>query len=327
MKPWVKITLGVLLSVLIIVFIIVWDTIIKDRIDSVEVVIVRPGVVIEKHEQITNDKIMVEKRNRSTLVEGVVFGKEINDVVGYEAKQQLYGNSIISKRSIEFVSFSPNAQEGESIRPIPNEWIYASPSTLRRKDKIDFYLFAPNLIDDRKSVMQYQGLSPEQQAKLEKLNDELEKENQEYEKERNEIATDKDVEVKEEETILEDVNKSMEKVDQLTEAAATTIKGEKIKGSHQDAVRKRVMENLGLTDAEWTSLTENGDIPVLVDIPIIYVKDGSGNEILNGENSSEENRLNSTGLVTDLEVILNEDEYRLIKKYMEKGYKLYITYN
>lgn len=323
MKPWMKISLGIFLSIFIIAFIVVWDTVIKDRIDSVDVVVVKPGVVIEKHHVLKEEDLMLERRNRATLVEGVVY--KIKDVVGYEAKQRLYGNTILSERDVEFTSFTPNAKKGEAIRPIPNEWIYAAPSTIRRKDYIDFYLFKPEgiTLEDEENV-DYKGLSPEQKAKLEELNTEREKENDKYKEDRENIAKGKGIDV--EETVDEVSDKDTESID-VVNTKDTVEKGEAIPNNRQDTLRKKYMSELGLTEMEWNSLVVKGDIPLLVDIPIIYVKDGSGNEIQNGENSTEEKRLTSTGAVTDLEVILSEDEYRLIKGYMEKGYTLYITYN
>jgi len=334
MKPWMKIASGILLSVLVIAFIILWDTVIKERLESLDVVIIRPGVVIEENEVISADKLMVEKRNKATLIEGTVFAKTMNDVIGYEAKQKLYGNSILSERDVDFTHFAPQAEKGESIRPIPNEWIYAAPSTIRRKDYIDFYLFKPVKEREQREIatLTFQGLSPEQQAQIKKINDQLEKENEKYKEEREKIAEDKNVKVEKEESTLtevqENVKETLDKVEEaLNSDTSVEIKGEKIKNTHQDAVREKVMKELNISEEEWMSLTESGEIPLLVDIPIIYVKDGNGNEIQNGENSTEEERLTTTGQVTNLEVILNEDQYRSIKKYMEMGYKLYITYN
>lgn len=333
MKPWMKIASGVLLSVLVIAFIILWDTVIKERIDSEDVVIVRPGIVIEKNEILTSKKLMIEKRNKATLVEGTVYAETMDNIIGYEAKQKLYGNTILSERDVEFISFAPEPEKGESIRPIPNAWIYAAPSTIRRKDYIDFYLFRPVKEGEvPKNNFAYQGLSPEQQAQIKKINEQIEKENEKYKEEREKIAKTKGVEVEEEEKTLtevqESVQETLEKVEQeLSSEPEVEVKGKKIKNSNQDAIREKVMKELNISEEDWIALTESGDIPLLVDVPIIYVKDGTGNEIQNGDNSSEEERLTTTGQITNLEVILNEDQYRSIKKYMEMGYKLYITYN
>jgi len=71
------------------------------------------------------------------------------------------------------------------------------------------------------------------------------------------------------------------------------------------------------------------DIPVLVDIPVAYAKDGSGNEIHSGqqESVSDSKRLTSTGTIVNLELLLNQENHSLLMNYVQNGYKLYITYN
>jgi hypothetical protein len=328
MKPSVKIFIGLSLFIFTIAFIVIWDTMIKDRLDTTSVVVVRPGVIIEKNEIITESKLIIEKRNRSTLIEGTVFAEEMSSIIGYEAKQQLFGNTIFSERYVDFESLDPDAKKGEAIRPIPSSWIYARPSTLRRKDYIDFYLFKPEGMMTTNPKQYYEGLSPEQRLVLDEVDKQLKLENEKYQDEREGIAEEKGIDViKDDSNILKETAELLEEIELATEKADATIKGEKITGTDQENMRNRIMKSLNLSNEEWLQFVEYGEIPILVDIPIVYAKDGSGNEILNGENSSEEKRFTSTGAVSDLEVILNEDEYRLLKKYIELGYQVYISYN
>lgn len=328
MKSWLKITSGLLLSLLIIIFIIVWDTIIVKKIDSVAVVVIKTGEIIERNEVITDDKLIIEDRDKATLIEGVVYAKDKDKIIGYETNQQLFGNSIMSERYVDYDSLTPDAEKGEAIRPIPNEWIYASPSTIRRKDYIDFYLFTPDGMNQFSSKIMFKGLSPEQRLKIKQLEEQVNEENMKYKKDRESIAKDKNIEVVEaDEDILQEKQELMDKIDSVTNDVNAVVKGEKITGTNQERQRERIMQALNISENEWLQFVESGEIPALVDIPIVYVKDGAGNEIKNGKDSTETERLTSTGPVTDLEVLMNEDEYRLIKKYMEMGYKLYITYN
>jgi hypothetical protein len=328
MKPWLKITIGLSLFIFTIIFIIVWDTMIKDRLDTTSVVVVRPGVTIEKNEIITESKLIIEKRNRSTLIEGSVFAEEMSSIIGYEAKQQLFGNTIFSERYVDFELLEPEPKKGEAIRPIPSSWIYARPSTLRRKDYIDFYLFKPEGMMMANPKQYYEGLSPEQRLVLDEVDRQLKLENEKYQDEREGIAEEKGIDViKDDSNILKETAELLEEIELATEKVDATIKGEKITGTDQEIIRNGIMKSLNLSNEEWLQFVEYGEIPILVDIPIVYAKDGSGNEILNGENSSEEKRFTSTGAVSDLEVILNEDEYRLLKKYIELGYQVYISYN
>ncbi|NLP52198.1 hypothetical protein [Bacillus sp. RO1] len=294
MKPWMKITAGLTLALSVIGFIVIWDVKIKDQIDSIDVVVVKPGVEILEHEMITKEKLSVEKRRRTSIVEGVVLPHELEDVLGTTAIHHLAGNSLLSKRSLDFEGLKPNPYFGQAIRPIPNEWIYAKPSTLRRNDKISLYLFAPENTDGSADI---QGLSPQQIEKLKELEEKQNEESEQYQEERENIAASNKTEVSNKEDTEKKIRKSI------------------------------IDENIkDLSETELLAQIESGNIPLLVDIPIIYAKDGSGNEVRNGENSSEEERLTSTGTISDLELILTEDEYRFLKEYIEMGYKLYITY-
>lgn len=140
MKPWVKIALGIFTSLFTIGFIFIYDFYIKDRIDSVEVVVVKAGERIEKSETLTEEKLTTERRPKETLVDGVILASDFDTILGYDAAQAIAGNAMLSKTMVDFDQLVPDESIGEAIRPIPNDWIYAAPGSLRRKDRIDIYL-------------------------------------------------------------------------------------------------------------------------------------------------------------------------------------------
>lgn len=144
MKPWAKIFLGILTSLLTIGLILIYDFGIREKIDSEEVVIVKAGEIIHKHEPITKEKITVERRAKKSLIDDVVLADDIDKIIGFDAKQDIVGNSMISENMIDYDRMIPDESKGEAIRPIPNEWIYAQPGSLRRKDLVDFYLVYPD---------------------------------------------------------------------------------------------------------------------------------------------------------------------------------------
>ena len=307
-------------------FIVLWDLVIKENIESEEVVILRPGMVLHEFDEITADSLMVEKRNRATLVEGYLKPSEIQSVVGKQVKQTLVGNQLVSARYIDMEDFLPDPNKGESIRPIPNQWIYALPATVRRKDAIDIYLVQS---DEAKAKMKELGnviatsantrgtdpsiisKSPEQEKALEDKDKANAEEDAEYSEERESIASN-------------------------TPSLAVSAEG--ILGEKQDVLdyvgdRAAWLEKKGLTAVQWTQLIEKGDMPLLVDVPVAYAKDSAGNEILN--NPGEEvnvtdkkgERLTATGAIVNLELLLTEDNHRILLGYINQGYQLYITYN
>ncbi|MFC0476042.1 hypothetical protein ACFFHF_12420 [Robertmurraya beringensis] len=144
MKPAVKIGSGIFLSLATIGLIFTYDFYIKERIDSEEVVVVKPGEEIKKSERITKDKLIIERRAKDTLLKDVVFADDLKDIIGRDAKQDLIGNSMVSTKMIDYDLMVPDAAEGEAIRPITGDMIYAQPGSLRRKDIIDIYLVNPD---------------------------------------------------------------------------------------------------------------------------------------------------------------------------------------
>ncbi|MCM3216768.1 hypothetical protein M3612_19980 [Niallia taxi] len=154
-RPSVKITLGLMTALCTIAFIFVYDMFLRDRIDSVEVVVVKANEEIQKSEKITADKITTERRPKETLISNVVLAKDINSIIGIDSSQLIDGNSMISGNMLDVEEIVPNKEEGEAIRPITKDMIYAQPGSLRRKDTVDIYLVSK----DGSNSMQEDGSS------------------------------------------------------------------------------------------------------------------------------------------------------------------------
>lgn len=316
MKPSTKLILSAISGLLVIGFIVLWDLVIVPSIDSEEVVVVKPNVVIHKFDDIKQSDLTIEKRNRGSLIEGYIKPEDIKTIVGKQAAQNLVGNQIISTRFVDLDNSEPNPEKGESIRPIPNQWIYALPATLRRKDTIDIYLVkSDSLKENQSSIRQttsseeFIGLSPEQELANKETEENAKAEDKNYEEQRIAITEDKKFEYK-----------------------TAVVLGEKQEVLDYQAERQVWLETKGLNEDQWKQLAVRGDIPVLVDVPVAYAKDGTGNEIQNNvpeenANQKEESRLRSTGTITNLELLLNEEKHRLLMNYINEGYQLYITYN
>ncbi|MEK4671080.1 hypothetical protein [Niallia sp. FSL R7-0271] len=194
---------------------------------------------IQKSEKITADKITTERRPKETLISNVVLAKDINSIIGIDSSQLIEGNSMISGNMLDVEEIVPNKEEGEAIRPITKDMIYAQPGSLRRKDTVDIYL----VNKDGSTNMTEDGPS----------------------------------------------NKSSKN----SEAASTSA------------------------------------TPYLQDVKVVYVKDSGNKEVVSAttEETTEDQRLNATSTISDLEVILNDDDFKkLMDQVLGKGAKLYITY-
>lgn len=108
-----------------------------------------------------------------------------------------------------------------------------------------------------------------------------------------------------------------------------------------------------LTEFEWGNLQHSEDEvtkkdleevainkPVLEDVKVAYVRDGSNNEVQNADGTDDEDseeadkkgnsssRLYGTSTVSELEVVLKEEDFQnLMSQVTGKGMKLYIVYN
>ncbi|QCJ45466.1 hypothetical protein FAY30_26360 (plasmid) [Bacillus sp. S3] len=251
MRPGIKIGLGIFTSIATAGFILTYDFYIKDRIDSTEVVVVKAGEEIQKSELLTEDKLTIERRGKEALIDGVILAKDIDQIIGYDAKQDIYGNSIVSSKMIDFEQMVPNAKNGEAIRPITKDMIFAKPGSLRRKDIIDIYL----IYSDGISNLIQNGPA----------------------------------------NVSSDNNQNSDSSEQATNNVKTDVK------------------------------------PFLKDVRVVYVKDSGNKEVVADTEETKTNgdkRLNATSTISDLEVILNEDDFtKLMDQVLAKGAQLYITYH
>lgn len=262
MKPAVKIGSGIFLSLATIGLIFTYDFYIKERIDSEEVVVVKPGEEIKKSERITKDKLITERRAKDTLLKDVVYANEMKDIIGRDAKQDLIGNSMVSTKMIDYDLMVPDAAEGEAIRPITGDMIYAQPGSLRRKDIIDIYLVNP---DGTASFMQ-SGPS----------------------------------------VVTSDTPATEEGTETSTEPSTET------------ANNSTSTEEKQILDTE----------PFLKNVRVAYVKDSGNKEVVTAEEGiKDDTRLNATSQISDIELILNEEDFtKLMTEVLSKGARLYITY-
>ncbi|MDC3424301.1 hypothetical protein NC797_07235 [Aquibacillus sp. 3ASR75-11] len=149
MKPNTKIILGILTGIILLAAIPIYDQFIKDKIDSVEVVVVKAGTHINAKEPITRDKLKIERRRKQDLVGGVVFAEDMKTIIGYDAANLLVGNAMVSKKMVDFDNLIPDESEGEAIRPIVSDMIFAMPGSLRRKDQIDIYTISSSFVEEQ----------------------------------------------------------------------------------------------------------------------------------------------------------------------------------
>jgi len=270
MNSTIKIILSVFLALSTIAFIVVWDLYISPNIDSVDVVVVPPDQQVNSKQTITGNEFIIESRPKSTLIDDPLLPEELESVVGIDTSAALLGNQIVSLSHFDFDGIQPNPDKGEAIRPIPDEWIYSQPGSLRRKDRINIYLF------------------DERQVNIPNVH-----------------AVNSQLEEREEEKQNETDNEELE---ELTEDVTNE--------DFEEAVK----------EIEDQDLIETGSKPLLTQIPVVYAKDRSNNEVVDHLEADSQERYNATGQISDLELNLSESDFNLLLGYIKQGYRLYITY-
>jgi hypothetical protein len=68
--------------------------------------------------------------------------------------------------------------------------------------------------------------------------------------------------------------------------------------------------------------------PFLKNVRVAYVKDSGNKEVVAAEEgANDDSRLNATSQISDIELILNEEDFtKLMTEVLSKGAKIYITY-
>lgn len=236
-----KVVSSIGMFVLTIAGIVFYDQVYKEKVLSTEVVVAKER--INKHTEFSRSNLVIERRNKSELVKGYVKPSEISKLYGKDANAVILENQVVSDEYVDFENLTPDPSKNEAIRPIPSDWIYAMPGSLRRKDIITIYPVKP-----------------------------------------------KD----------EKVSTSIKTIDE----------------------DKALTEN----DADNSTPEEVADRfkPILKNIPVNYVKTSSNQEVMNEKGSNE--RLNASGTASDIEVNINEDQLKKLVKFIDAGYKLYISY-
>lgn len=64
---------------------------------------------------------------------------------------------------------------------------------------------------------------------------------------------------------------------------------------------------------------------ILESVPVVYARSDDNNDVLDSENGNVNRRTTSTGNISNLEVKVTDDDMKLISKYIDEGYKVWIT--
>lgn len=121
-----------------------YDAFFKDQINTEDVLVVKQGVSVTENQVLDGSNIEVVKRPKTQLPDKVLTASDAEKVTGKRAGVSISGNTVLTENHVDFLDLVPDADKGESIRPITQDMIFAVPNTLRRGDSVDIYALTEN---------------------------------------------------------------------------------------------------------------------------------------------------------------------------------------
>lgn len=135
MKSFLIRLLAMLLVLLSVSIALAWELYFDERINTIPV-LQAVNRLPKGHKVTTADFAVV--RIKSTFVpEGAL--KDIGTIINYETVVPVGKGMVVIKEFFDYPELVPN--ENQMVTPIPNQWIFSLPGSLRRRDKVSIYGF------------------------------------------------------------------------------------------------------------------------------------------------------------------------------------------
>ena len=140
MKRYGRIALALLLIAGGIGFVFYFEFYLKDQIDTETVV--KAANRIEFKQQITREDLVIEQVRRGSKVENALSANYAESLIGKYASITIEKGTQVYPELIDTYDLVPDESKGEFIAPIPNDWIFAVPGSLRSSYVADIYVIA-----------------------------------------------------------------------------------------------------------------------------------------------------------------------------------------
>ena len=138
MKRYTRLFLASFILLLGVGFLFGFEFYVKDKFNTVEVVVAKE--TIDFKEQITEDHIEIKNVRKGTEVENYIPAAKYQSLIGKYASIKIEKGTQLYSELIDTYDLVPDAKKGEFVAPIPKEWIFAVPGSLRRTYIADIYV-------------------------------------------------------------------------------------------------------------------------------------------------------------------------------------------
>lgn len=140
MKRYGRVLLAILLMGAGVGFLFYFEFELKDKIDTVDVVVAKESIGFK--EQITEDDLIIKPVRRGSEVDGAISPLKMETLIGQHASIEIKKGTQLYPELIDTYDLVPDETKGEFVAPIPNEWLFAVPGSLRRTYFADIYAIA-----------------------------------------------------------------------------------------------------------------------------------------------------------------------------------------
>lgn len=137
MKSFLNIIIAVVFLSFGIGFVLVNEFYIKEKVDTVEVVVAKETIDFKK--PITEENIEIINVRRGNEIENAVSVSQYRSLIGKYASIKIEKGTQIYTDLIDTYNLVPDTTKGEFVAPIPKEWLFAVPGSLRRTYVADVY--------------------------------------------------------------------------------------------------------------------------------------------------------------------------------------------
>lgn len=262
MKKFFKFFMPTLYLILGVGVLFAWEFYFKDQIDTVDVIVAKNDIDFKT--KLTADNLKVESIRRENAISDYISPSDEKLVLEQYAAIDIKKGTQLYSELVDTYNLIPNEKKGEFVAPIPDEWLFAVPGSLRKAFIADFYAVA----DQEQQVIQ----------SIISENNEQNTDDKENEKDTENTSGENDE-----------------------------------KASEKDSDK---------TNEEISKLIEKDKKPILTNVRVSSVKDGSNSEVKESEQDKEQ----ATGEIATLEIIANDEILSKLQEYTNNGYKLYVVY-
>lgn len=151
MKKFIQPLISIFLIMSATGLIFLWEFYLDDRLNTTSVVVAAKD--IEKNQVIKDTDIKIIRIQSEQAVERPIA--DPRKIIGVETSQFVAKGNQFVDAMLDWHGLEPN--NNQLIYSIPKEWIYSSPGSLRRKDRV--YIYA--IYDEKRNLTE--GIPPDRQ--------------------------------------------------------------------------------------------------------------------------------------------------------------------